>query len=168
MKEIAVISYSQWLELIDRVKEKGVCSDEMYQLHMVCPQVNTEKCYYLIQNEISKLETQLLRKVMYQFESSVNRCLEDFDLELLNHGIRVFKKSVQHCFFFNDIEQYPYAIRKNLCNQLIKNLMVFTQEYAEFVKKLREDNNSLFIEDFDYIYKKAKLKKYIEEFNVYG
>ena len=64
MKEIAVISYSQWLELIDRVKEKGVCSDEMYQLHMVCPQVNTEKCYYLIQNEISKLETQLLRKVM--------------------------------------------------------------------------------------------------------
>ena len=52
MKEIAVISYSQWLELIDRVKKKGVCSDEMHQLHIVCPQVNTEKCYYLIQNEV--------------------------------------------------------------------------------------------------------------------
>lgn len=168
MKEVEIISYAQWLEVIDKVQEKGMCSDEMQQLHIVYPAVSTKNHYQCIQNEISKLETELLRKTIYQFEASVNHCLEDFDLELLNNGIRVFKKNIQHCFFFNDIEEYPYAVRKNLCNQLISHLISFTEEYAKFVKRLREDNNSLFIEDFDYICKKAKLKKYIEEFNIYG
>lgn len=168
MKEMEMISYSQWLELMNKVQEKGMCSDEMQRLHVVCPEVNTKNHYQFIQNELSKLETELLRKTIYQFEASVNRCLEDLDLEFLNKGIRIFKKNIYHCFFFNNIEQYPYTVRKNLCNQLINPLISFTKEYAQFVKKLREDNNSLFIDDFDYICKKAKLKKYIEEFNVYG
>lgn len=168
MEEITAVSYSRWLELIKGIKENGICSDEMRRIKLCYPNVVSEDYYAIIQKELAKLVTELLQKAINKFQSSVNRCLEDSDLEILEYGIKEFKRNIRTCLFFYKIEGYPFTVRKNLCDQAIENLSAFINEYTYFVKKLRENDSSLFVEDFEYICKKAKLQKYIEEFNVYG
>lgn len=165
--EIQCITCSQWLELVRTVKEKGIKCDGMESLCLSCPQINMVEYQELLYNELAKLETVILRETIERFEISVNRCLTENDLEYLNHGIRDLKKDLSVCFFFHKIEQYPIIIRKGLTVQMTENLSGFLKEFDRYVKRIEESGSDIFFSDFGYICRKANLKKYIEELNIY-
>lgn len=167
MAERIAVSYSQWLEYINGAGAKGLKSEAFSSLKGCYPVIGSEAHYGMMQRELAKLETILLKKTVAGFQTAVNRCLEEADPEILEWGIREFKRSVSCCYFFNGIEEYPQTVRKDIGSQMGESLASFVDEYSIFLKKIRENDNSSFIEDFEYICKKAKLKKYIEEFTLY-
>lgn len=167
VEEARMISCAQWLELVHAAGKKGARSDEMCMLATVYPSLSAEGYYSTVQKELAGLESALLKKAMNRFQKAVNLSLEDADAEILKSGIKEFKQTVYRCFFFNGMEEYPYAIRKDLCIQVVRKLTDFTDEYENFVKRFGESSYGPFIEEFDYICRKANLKKYVEGFNVY-
>ncbi len=162
------VSYSQWLEYVNGAGAKGFKSQEFSSLQECYPSIGEKAQYGILEKELAKLETVLLKKSISGFQMSVNHCLEESDLEILAWGIKEFKRNVSSCYFFHAIEGYPLIVRKHLCSQIGENLAAFVDEYRIFLKKLSENDSCPFIEDFAYICKKAKLRKFIEEFNVYG
>lgn len=161
------VTYSQWLEYVRYAKEKGIKSDEMQFLSQCYPQVNMQDYQDYLNNELTKLEISLLKKVVDKFQTSVNMCLDELDLELLERALKEFKKEVSICFFFNKITQYPQNMREKLTLQMLEGLSGFAKEFQMYVKRIEDGSNDLFISDFSYICKKAKIIKYIEELNIY-
>lgn len=161
------VAYSQWLEYVRDVKDKGIRCDSMTQLCSSYPKVSMQDYHEHIYNELAKLEILLLSESMDRFQSAVNKCLSENDLEFLSGGIRTLKKELSICFFFHKIEQYPRGMKEELTIQMVESLRDFIQEFQKYVKRIEENGNDIFVSDFCYICKKAKLEKYVEEQNIY-
>ena len=163
-----LVAYSQWLEYVRNVKGKGIRCDSMVQLCSSYPQVNMQDYHEYIYNELVKLEILLLSESIDGFQSAVNKCLSENDLEFLNRGIINLKKEISMCFFFNEIEQYPQDMKEKLTTQMVEILSSFIKEFQKYVKRMEDSVNDMFVSDFCYICKKAKLKKYVEGLNIYA
>ena len=161
------VAYSQWLEYVRTVKDKGIKSEAMMQLCSSYPQVNMQDYKEYIYNELAKLESLLLSESMEGFQPTVNKCLSENDLELLYSAIKVLKKEVSICFFFNEIEQFSNNMKEKLTIQMVDSLKDFINEFQKYVKRIEDNGNDIFVSDFCYICQKAKLKKFVEELNIY-
>ncbi len=165
--EIQSITYAQWLKHIKTVKDKGIRSDSMKVLCTNYPQVNMMEYQEFVYNEIAKLETVILTESIEKFQITVNKCISENDIEMLVHGFRCLKKDLDTCFFFNVMEKYPVEVKRKLSLQMSKNLQLFVKEFHRYTKRLEENGSDIFISDFEYICRKANLKKYVEELNIY-
>lgn len=161
------IAYSQWLDYIRVIKDDGIACKELDKIACSYPQVDLCNYQDIVYNELAKMEVILLRNVIENFQKSVNICLSENDLEYLSQGVKRFKRDVQKCFFFNAIDEFPGNMREKLATQMVESLHGFSKVFSAFVKNIEENESDLFISDFVYICKKARLKKFIEEQNIY-
>lgn len=161
----AALPYQQWLELVNEAEKKGFASDELCRLQTVYPVIGVSGYDNIVAKETAKLAAVLMKRMIDRFQSCVNRCLEEADTEILRSALRDLKQNIRRCFFFHGIEEYPHAVKRELCDQMVAKLTDFAEEYAGYVKRAGENDHSSFMEEFDYLCKKAGLKKYIEGFH---
>lgn len=161
------VPYAEWLELVDHAKTKGARCKEFQQLQKCYPDSAGFAYERMIQNELAKLETLLLRSAVKKFQRAINLCLEENDLETLECAMWDFRKSIRGCFFFVGIPGYPESVRKDLAMQMEENLLMFQREFEKFIKRLSQNDNSLFTQDLIYRYRKWNLSKIIREYRSY-
>lgn len=162
------VTYSQWLEFVKDAQDGGLKCDALNELKSCYP--GNIMPYYerTMLSELAKLESCLLKKTVCRFQKVVNAGIEAHDLEAIQLGIKEFKINVANCFFFANIDEYPRLIKEELGMQLVDKFEAFLAEYTNFVKKTGEYGGNLFLEEFGYICKKAKLNRFIEGYRYNG
>lgn len=160
MKKIA---YSEWLTLIGAVCQKGRSSEEFTGLKNCEPLISGSGGESLVQNEIGKLLVILIKDAIDALQKTVNLSFEERDLYILEKGLREFKNAVGDFLFFDGMECLSGENKAFLKGQISLNVGNFIREYSGYMKKLSEFDNTRFIDEFMYIYKKANIKKFIQE-----
>ena len=163
MAEINWISYAEWLELVNCTKDKGQGCNEFEILQMCYPKSAGSSYEQMIHNELAKLETALLKIAIRKYQKSINMCLEESDLEIAKFALRNLKKNIHGCLFFTRIEEYPDSIKEDLKMQILKNVQFFQCEFQRFLNQLALEDNSYFVQDLIYMYKKWNLAKIVLE-----
>lgn len=156
--------YAEWLVLVNEVKAKGTHCEEFRQLQICYPDGAGAAGIRIIHNELAKLETFLLQSLIKKYQRAINLCLEEQDLETVEFAMRDLTKGIKGCFFFAGIPEYPKTVRKDLALQIEENLLVFQEEFGRFIKRLEQNDNSLFTQDLVYRYRKWNLAKIIREY----
>lgn len=159
--------YVEWLALVNQVKVKGLRCEEFQRLQSCYPESAGSTYERMIRNELAKLETLLLKSAVKKYQRAINLCLEENDLESAERGMRDFKKNIRGCFFFTRIPEYPEKVRKDLALQIEESLLLFQQEFEQFIRRLSQNDDSLFTQDFLYRYRKWNLLKIIREYRSY-
>lgn len=153
--------------MVNNVKAKGARCEEFQQLQGCYPDSAGTAYEYMIQNELAKLETLLLKSAVKKYQRAINWCLEENDLEIAEYAMRDFRKDIRGCFFFARIPEYPETVRKDLTLQMEENLLLFQRDFEQFIKRLSQRDNSVFTQDLLYRYKKWNLSKIIREYRSY-
>lgn len=157
------IAYSDWINYINVTKEKGRNCSEFVDLKNSDPIVGGAGSEFLVQKEITKLEVELIYSAIDGFEKSVNKSLEEADLFILEKGLREFKSAIKDFMFFDALESISKEIKDSIKSQVATNLMMFVDEFSRYTKRLSEYDNTTYVDEFMYIYKKANVKKFIQE-----
>ncbi len=157
------IAYSDWINYIKAAKEKGINCSEFVDLKNSDPIVSGMGSELLVQKEIKKLAVELIYSAIDGFEKSVNRSLEEADLFVFEKGLREFKSAIKDFMFFDNLESISKEIKDNIKSQVATNLIMFVDEFSKYTKRLSEYDNTAYVDEFMYIYKKANVKKFIQE-----
>lgn len=164
---IREISYSEWLKFVKVTIEKGKHCDEFKVLQCSSPVlVNTDYENYAIA-ELSKLESKLIKDAIGDFQKSINESLEAADIYIFEKGVRAFKKSISDCIFFNDLDSFSSKAKNELKENIRMNYLLFIDEFTKYIRKIYEYGNYSYIDEMNYIYKKACIQKFIQEQTVY-
>lgn len=161
--ETKEISYSQWLTLIKEVKEQGIYSEVFQDFRVSVPKIDMKEYQGFIHNELAKLEEIILSQTISKFQKNVNICMEENDLEVFHKGLVRLKKDILNCFFFCEISIFPIEIRAKVGKQMVDILMKFIKDFQKYIKRMEENESDIFCSEICYMYKKAKLEKYVEE-----
>ncbi len=161
------IPYAEWINYIRVSSERGRKCSEFEQLCITAPMVSGNEYEAYIHNEIAKLEVELIRSLIDDFQKSVNRCFEEHDLFVFEMGLREFKKAVRDCLFFDDISAFSEEVRNDLRREIRMNLAVFLDEFSKYMRRVSEYEGDAFVNEFFYMYKKANIKKFVMEQVVY-
>ena len=161
------VAYSDWINFINAVKEKGVHSLEFEKIKNSEPIVGGAGGEKLLQQEITKLEIEIIYDAIGGFEKAINLSIEEADLYILEKGLRDLKQAIADSMFFDAFESLTKESKDNLKRQIAANLYMFIDEFSKFMKKLSEEGNSLYVDEFLYIYKKANIRKFIQESVLY-
>ncbi len=161
------IPYAEWINYIRVSREKGRKCFEFEQLCDTAPMVSGNEYDTYIHNEIAKLEVELIRSMVDDFQKSVNRCFEEQDLFVFEIGLREFKKAVRDCLFFDDVSVFSEEVRNNLKREIRMNLAMFIDEFSKYMRRLSEYEGDVYVNEFFYMYKKANIKKFVREQVVY-
>lgn len=165
--EIREISYSEWLKYVRVAIEKGKHCDEFKALQCSSPMlINTEYENYAIA-ELSKLELKLIKDAIGDFQKSINKSFEEADIYIFEKGVRVFKKSILDCVFFNALDSFSCTTKNGLKESIRMNYLLFIDEFAKYIRKMYEYGNYSYVDEMNYIYKKARIQKFIQEQTVY-
>jgi len=167
-KQKQEITWSQWLDLLRAVEKKGIRCEEWNDFSTKCPSGMTAESDYLLEKELANLETTLLKKSVKKMQTAFNECMEDMDLFILEKGLLDFKKEIAACFFFQRLEGFPERVSSSIGDQVAQALRQFVDDFMAYVKKMDENGTNDFLEDVIYLCRKAKLKKYVEEFDAHG
>lgn len=157
------MAYSDWINCINAAKEKGRNCSEFVDLKNSDPIVAGAGSELLVQKEITKLEVELIYSAIDGFEKSVNKSLEETDLFIFEKGLREFKSAIRDFMFFDALESISKEIKDSIKQQIAANLMMFVDEFSKYTKSLSEYDNVTYVDEFMYIYKKANVKKFIQE-----
>lgn len=167
MGEIKTISYADWLKYVRASYEKGRHCNEFKVLQCSSPILLGTDDENYVWNELAKLESKFIKAAVDGFQNAVNKSLEETDVYIFERGIKEFKKNIIDCVFFDGIEGYSAAMKSRLKESIRFNFMLFIDEFAKYIKKLMEFENDSYINEVIYIYKKANIKKFIQERTVY-
>lgn len=161
------IPYADWINYVRMSREKGRRCPEFYELRISSPIIGGSEYDTYIHNEIAKLEVELIRALVDDFQKSVNTCFEEHDLFIFEKGLRDFKRAVRECLFFDEISDFSEDVRNNLKKEIRMNLSVFLDEFSKYMRKLSEYEGDVYINEFFYMYKKANITKFVREQIVY-
>ena len=162
------IPWTQWITLSKAVEKKGIRCPEWETFSGSIPQIFAAEGELLLERELARLETVLLQKSIRRLQDSFRLCMEDGDLSVLERGIRDFKREIAACFYFNQLEGFPARVKKDIGSQVLETLQGFVGEFMGYVRKMDENGTNDFLDEVTYLCQKAKLKKYVGEFDVYG
>lgn len=165
--KIKKISYTAWLIYIKASYEKGRHCDEFKMLRCSSPDISGTDYEKYVWNELAKLESQFIKTAVEDFQNSVNKSLEEMDVYIFERGIKEFKRSINDCVFFDSIKGYSAEMKSKLKENIQSSFMLFIDEFAKYIKKLREYERDSYANEVIYIYKKANLVKFIQERTVY-
>lgn len=165
--EIKKISYSEWLKYVRVTIEKGRHCDEFKALQCSSPVLmNTEHENYAI-DELSKLESKLIKDAIGDFQKSINKSFEEMDIYIFEKGVKLFKKSISDCVFFNTLDSFSDKTKNGLKESIRMNYQLFIDEFSKYLRIMYEYGNYSFVDEMNYIYKKAGIQKFIQEQTLY-
>ena len=165
--EIREIPYSEWLKYVRVTIEKGKHCDEFKALQCSSPMlINTDYENYAIA-ELSKLELKLIKGAIGDFQRSINKSFEEADIYIFEKGVRAFKKSIKDCVFFNALDSFSGKTKNRLKESIRMNYLFFIDEFSKYIRKMYEYGNYSYVEEMNYIYKKACIQKFIQEQTMY-
>lgn len=167
MENTKEISYTDWLKYVEVSKEKGRHCKEFKILQCSALVYLGTDYDNFIRNELAKLETQLMKTAIENFQKSVNKSMEEIDIYIFEQGIREFKKSISDCMFFDSIAGYSMKIRNDIKKNIRFHFMRFIDEFAKYIKKFMEYESDSYVNEMIYVYKKANIKKFIQERTIY-
>lgn len=157
------ISYTEWISLVNSVKEQGLHGETFSTLQNCYPK-NIGTVYEKnIQSELAKFETIIMKKTIDKFQTAINLTLEEQDLEILQTAVVHLKKDIRKCLFFLKIEEFPQEFKESMYMQIYKIVSSFQSEIEHYITQIMMNNASGFIEDLAYIFSKQNLKKYVME-----
>lgn len=154
MEESRYVSYADWIALIAVILEKGMTCQEFEQIKQVYPQTAGESHISMVYNELGRLEECLLMHSFSKFQNTINRCLEEMDLEIAEFAMRNLRRNLKDCLFFNDIPEFPESIKNKMTQEVKKNIEAFQEKYQKYLKKLAYSDSSVFVQDLIYMCKK--------------
>lgn len=157
------VSYSDWLRYVNISRQKGRHCDEFKQLQCSSPVLSGKDYDNYVRNELAKLESEMIKKLIEDFQASVNESFEEMDIYIFEHGMRELKKGISDCVFFDVLSGYSAEIKQDLKNNIRINFLLFIDEFTKYMKRLMEFENDPYICDFIYVYKKSGLKKFVQE-----
>lgn len=157
------ISYADWAALVAKTRADGVGSEAFAALKNAYPQTAGEAYVPMVQKELARLETCLLKRAFDRFQKEINLCLEEADIEGAEAAIRNLKKNLRACLFYNGILEYPQTIRESMNAEIRKNVRAFWQEYLRFLRKLSYTDGSAFVEELLYRCRKCNVDQVILE-----
>lgn len=167
MEERKQIPYADWINYVRAAREKGRESSEFRELCFLTPIIRGNEYDTYIQNEIAKLEVELIRSMIEDFQKSVNLCMEEHDLYFFEKGLRNFKKAFYDCLFFDAITSVSENVRNSVKKGIWDNLSIFLDEFSIYVRKLSEYESDMYVNEFLYVYKKSKISKFVQEQLIY-
>lgn len=165
--DIKEVTYSQWLKYVRLTIEKGRHCDEFKALQCSSPVLNGTEYENFALPELAKLESRLIKDAIEDFEKSINKSFEEFDIYIFEKGLKVFKRSISDCVFFNDLNVFSRDARDRLNESIRMNYLLFIDEFAKYIRKMYEYDNYSYVDEMHYIYKKANIKKFIQEQTMY-
>lgn len=168
MEAIQKISFIQWLQLVEAAKLEGMKGSAFLQLKKSYPDIEMPKYTSIVFNALASLEVCFLQNTIEQFQRRVNIGFEEADIEVIRKEINQFKQNIENCFFFCRIQPLPQEVKSRLVEYLMKNIIEFVKDWEDFIKKTMEFDNNSFYEELEYIYQKAKIKGFVEGFEIYG
>lgn len=163
MSRTRTIAYTEWLKYVRASYEKGRHCSEFKELQCVSPLLSGAEYENYVQNELARLETRLIKAALEDFQALVNRSLEEADIYILERGIRQLKESVDACVFFDGMEGCSAEMKNSLKESIRRNFILFTEEFARYIKGLTESERGPYVDEVIYTYKKAKIKNFILE-----
>lgn len=163
MQEIKEVSYSEWLALVNEVKENGPNCAEFLLLQQCYPHRSGDSYEQMVQKELAKMETVYIQNAVRDFQRSIARSLDEGDLEIARSAIRSLRKNARGSVFFLNNEKYPDTICKNMISEIKRNCQLFQKDFKCFLRRLEQENNSCFIQDFIYLCRKCDMLKFVLE-----
>lgn len=118
-------------------------------------------------SELAKLEARLIKDAVGDFQKSVNKSLESADVYIFEKGLRALKGSISDCFTFCGLKAFSGEGGRRLSESIRTNYLLFLDEWERYVRKTYECVHSPYVEEMAYVYKKANVKKFIQEHMVY-
>ncbi len=158
----------QWLVLVNSVKNKGYGYKEFDNIISTVKNIHNSSNENIIFNEILELEKILINSTIARFENTVNQSFIENDIEIFIKGVNNVKKDIKKCFLLKKISDYPNVLKENLGSQIENNLIKFLDDFSKYLKSIVKNNENKFIEEIYYVYKKNKLRKFVQECNIYG
>lgn len=138
-------------------------SESFAALKSAYPQAAGEAYVPMVQKELARLETCLLKRAFDRFQKEINRCLEEADIEAAESAMRNLKKNLRACLFYNGIPEYPQAVRESMNAEIRENASAFWQDYLRFLRKLSYTDGSAFVEELFYRCRKCNVDQVILE-----
>lgn len=154
MGNIEYISYSEWISLIASVRKKGLACEEINVLSRVYPHSVGEAYDSLIYNQLAKLEEYMIKEALNVFQKRMSMSLEEMDIEIAEMAFVRLKKHFMKCMFFLQIPDYPESVKRNMSDEIKKNMDSFLESFSKYIKAIEYEGNSSFIQEYVYISKK--------------
>ncbi len=167
MGNIQEMSYTDWLKYVKLSRENGRHCNEFKILQCASPMLSGTDYDNYVRNELAKLESKLIKTAVDDFQRSVNKSFEERDVYIFEKGIKELKSSIIDCIFFDNIAGYSAEIKNDLKENIQLNFILFIDEFSKYIKKLMEDESDSYVNEIIYIYKKANVKKFIQERTIY-
>lgn len=161
------VPYADWLKYIRTAVDKGRNCEEFVLLQRSTPVLPGTGYEAYLADEIGKLEERLIRDAVDAFQKSLNKSFEEADIYLFEKGIRAFKKCIAESVFFVGMDGISATVKESMLKSINTNYLRFVEEIGKYIKKITYYQSHAFLNELEYLFKKAGLKKYIQELTVY-
>jgi hypothetical protein len=161
------IPYFEWVDYVKVSTQRGKKCQEFNILMNTFPDFNMDKYQDYAKNELIKLEMKLIKDSILSFQKTVNKSMSETDVYIFEKGVKTLKKDIVNCLFFDNIDCFSNSIKNDLRKSVKKNYMLFLDEFINYLRKAYCYDYSSYIDDINYVFKRANIKKFIQEHTDY-
>ena len=163
MSEVRHIPYSEWSEKVRLSCLKGRHCQEFLELKQSAPSYKGTDYEQFVFNELAKLETELIKDTIKNYQKAMNKCFDELDLHFFARGLKELKLAIDDCLFFDEIELLSIESEKKLKSEIYSNYTGYFDKFSRYVDKMEKYETDQFVREFVYMYRKAHIDKYIQE-----
>lgn len=161
------IPYSEWIGYVRVSAQRGRNCDEFEMLKNTSPKIENNEYQEYVKKELVKLETKLIQDSIISFQKMVNKSFAEVDIYIFEKGLKALKKSILECLFFDALEDYSKGLKNELKKGIQMNYMLFIDEFSNYLRREYGYDNSSYMDEIEYVYKKAGIKRFVQEHTMY-
>lgn len=161
------IPYSEWVGYVRVSAQIGRNCDEFEMLKKTSPDIGNNEYQDYVKRELAKLETKLIKDSIISFQKMVNNSFAEMDVYIFEKGLKALKKNVLECLFFDEFDDYSKEVKNELKKGIQMNYMLFIDEFSNYLKREYGYDYSSYMDEIEYVYKKAGIKRFVQEHTMY-